>query len=132
MFQDLLASAVRPPITERYPFERQPPPIRLRGRLCWDPDHCIGCRLCVKDCPSEALEVFVVDKESKRYVVAYHVDRCTFCGQCVTSCRQGGLSLNHESWELAALDRRDFELFFGREEDIERVREGELIGHDGS
>lgn len=55
----------------------------------------------------------MLDKKTKRFRITYHVDRCTFCAQCVHSCRQGCLQLSKDEWELAALARDAFVLRFG-------------------
>ena len=89
MWKDALSSLFKPAATQRYPFVRREAPEHLRGQLHWDPSACTGCGLCAKDCPADALEVIVLDKKAKRFVMHYHVDRCTFCAQCVSSCRQG-------------------------------------------
>ena len=87
MLGDVMRSLFRSPATELYPFVRKPSPDRLRGKLVWEPEKCAGCMLCVKDCPSDAIELIVLDKVKKRFVLRYHADRCTFCAQCVVSCR---------------------------------------------
>jgi NAD-dependent dihydropyrimidine dehydrogenase PreA subunit len=53
MLTDVLKSLVTPVATKQYPVERLEAPLQLRGRLNWDPTECIGCGLCVKDCPAE-------------------------------------------------------------------------------
>lgn len=108
MLKDITQSLVRRPVTERYPFVRREAPERLRGRLIWEPASCTGCGLCALDCPARAIEVIVIDKKAKVFDFTYHVDRCTFCGQCVQSCRQGSLALDDQEWELAALSRDAF------------------------
>lgn len=121
LFSDLARSAFRPPVTERYPFEKRPAPLTYRGQLHWNPEGCTGCTLCVKDCPAEAIDFFTLDKASKRFVFRYHTDRCTFCGQCAYSCRFNCIILDDEAWELAGGDRDAFEVTYGRPEDIARL-----------
>lgn len=108
MWRDVSVSLFRRPATERYPFERRKAPQRLRGLLRWRLDKCTGCGLCAQDCPAGALEVTMLDKQAKRFTIAYHVDRCTFCAQCVHSCRHGCLSMSDDQWELAALNKEPF------------------------
>jgi formate hydrogenlyase subunit 6/NADH:ubiquinone oxidoreductase subunit I len=124
MLQDVLISLVHRPVTERYPFERQPVPSRLRGKVLWDAAKCIGCGLCVKNCPAEALELHVLDKKAKRFVMRYHVDRCLFCAQCTYTCPRDALSLSNEQWELAALSKEPFDVYYGEEADVQAVLAG--------
>jgi formate hydrogenlyase subunit 6/NADH:ubiquinone oxidoreductase subunit I len=123
MLGDVMQSLVRKPITERYPFERKEAPANLRGRVEYDSTKCTGCMLCVKDCPSKALELIVVDKANKRFVMRYHLDRCTYCAQCVETCRFGSLSMSNVNWELAALTREPFAILMGKKEDVDVVLE---------
>jgi len=118
MINDLVRSLFSKPATEKYPFEKRPAPERLRGKLYWDPAKCTGCQLCVKDCPSEAIELIVLDKVNKRFVMRYHIDRCTYCGQCVENCRMECLGMSAEQWELASTKKEPFEVFYGKDEDI--------------
>ena len=124
MWRDALDGLVKSPATQRYPFVRAVAPDRLRGQLHWNPESCTGCGLCAKDCPAEAIEVIVLDKKARRFVFRYHVDRCTFCAQCVASCRQGCLEMASDAWELAAADKDDFLVHYGAEEDVEAVLAG--------
>ncbi|HEY9076785.1 MAG TPA: 4Fe-4S binding protein [Anaerolineaceae bacterium] len=119
MLSDILRSLFHRPATEHYPFERNAAPKRLRGKLIWDPAKCTGCQLCVKDCPSDAIELITIDRVKKRFVVRYNIDRCTYCAQCVQNCRFKCLEMSNEQWELAALKRQPFEVYYGKEEDIQ-------------
>ena len=66
------ASSLNPPV----PVQK-----RFRGRLNYDRDKCIGCRLCIKVCPAKAADYL---EESKKIVI--HNDRCCFCAQCTEIC----------------------------------------------
>jgi formate hydrogenlyase subunit 6/NADH:ubiquinone oxidoreductase subunit I len=123
MLGEIVHSLTIRPATESYPFVRYPEPERLRGKLVWDPQKCTGCQLCVKDCPSDALELMVIDKATKRFVLRYHIDRCTFCAQCVVNCRFDCIGLSNEEWELASLTKQPFEVYYGREEDVQILME---------
>jgi formate hydrogenlyase subunit 6/NADH:ubiquinone oxidoreductase subunit I len=119
MLNDVLTSLFKRPVTEKYPFEKLPTPDRLRGKLTWNPEKCTGCALCNKDCPSDAIELITIDKKAKRFVMKYHVDRCTYCAQCVQNCRFECLNMSPEQWELAALTKEPFTVYYGKEEDVQ-------------
>lgn len=124
MLTDLVESAFRRPVTERYPVERRPTVARFRGMLHWNPEACTGCALCVKDCPAEAIELITLDKANKRFILRYHLDRCVFCSQCAYNCRFECIALTNDEWELAAVERDGFTVTYGRPEDIERFERG--------
>lgn len=63
MLGDVWQSIWQRPITQKYPFERLEAPVRLRGKLHWNPEKCTGCALCNKDCPANAIEIITVDKK---------------------------------------------------------------------
>ncbi len=128
MLGDISRSLFKRPVTELYPFERRPTPERLRGQLVFDAAKCTGCKICVRDCPAAAIEVAVVDKATKRFVMKFRADRCTFCAQCVVSCNFDSLSMSHEQWELAALSQAPFAMSFGRDEDLRTLAERETTG----
>jgi formate hydrogenlyase subunit 6/NADH:ubiquinone oxidoreductase subunit I len=121
MLGDIVRSFFKKPITETYPLNKLAAPSRLRGELIYHPDKCTGCQLCVKDCPSKAIELITIDKATKHFVMRYHVDRCTFCAQCVQNCRFNCLEMSNEQWELAALNKEAFTVNYGREEDLAKL-----------
>ncbi len=119
MLSDIVGSLLKRPVTEMYPFERREAPQHLRGKLVWKPEGCTGCGLCTKDCPSNAIELITIDKKAKRFVLRYHVDRCTFCAQCAQNCRFNCIEMQNDQWELAALNRQPFEVYYGNEADLQ-------------
>jgi formate hydrogenlyase subunit 6/NADH:ubiquinone oxidoreductase subunit I len=121
MLGEIVHSLFTKPVTEQYPFVRLPAPANLRGKLVWDPTKCTGCQLCIKDCPSEALELIVLDKVNKRFVLRYHIDRCTYCAQCLENCRMNCLGMSSEEWELAGTSKEAFMVYYGKDEDIQTL-----------
>ena len=128
MLSDVSRSLVRHSATEKYPFVRQVDPIRLRSFLKWTQETCTGCGLCAIDCPANAIQVTVIDRKAKRFVFAYHVDQCIFCGQCVQTCRQDSLEMVNNQWELAALTKDSFAHYYGDPADVKTVLAGEPAG----
>ena len=95
------------PATTTYPFTKIDISDNYRGKLKFVPENCIGCNLCVKDCPSNAIAIENTGtKEEKKFIAVLNLDRCIFCGQCVDSCRKNALSMSNYI-ELADLDRKN-------------------------
>lgn len=71
------------------------PPIEtppgFRGKIQYDKDKCTGCKLCIKVCPSGAIEFKEKEKKIKIYLA-----RCTFCSQCNDVCPFDCLSMSNE------------------------------------
>lgn len=130
MLRDVLRSLIVKPVTERYPAERRAVPLALRGRVRWDPAHCTGCALCVKDCPANAISLITIDKADKRFVMEYHADRCIYCGQCAQSCRFNCIELINSDWELAASERENYMAFYGDPNDVEIALARQTQGSD--
>jgi formate hydrogenlyase subunit 6/NADH:ubiquinone oxidoreductase subunit I len=124
MWKDVTKSLFERPATERYPFEKTAAPQRLRGMLDWDYATCTGCTLCQRDCPAEAIEIEVIDRKAKQFNFTYYADRCTFCAQCVHSCRAGSLEMLSDEWELAGFNLDSF-CFDWRSPEPEPVAETE-------
>jgi formate hydrogenlyase subunit 6/NADH:ubiquinone oxidoreductase subunit I len=78
------------PETVQYPYCPVSLPEGFRGVIEFDAECCIGCGLCVRDCPANALEL---TRESREvYQLRYFPTRCAFCGQCQSTCPRGAIS----------------------------------------
>ena len=85
----------------------------------------------MKDCPADAIEILVVDKVNKRFVMKYHMDRCTFCDQCVINCRFDCIGLSKDDWELASLEHEPLTIYYGRDEDVKFILEKAALPNTG-
>lgn len=103
MTKEVLSNVLRKPATIRYPFEKIVKPKDFRGKLKFYAEKCIGCKLCMKDCPSNAITI--VEVGPKKYEAIVDLDKCIFCGQCVDSCAKKALESTTE-YELASLDKK--------------------------
>jgi len=117
MLGDILESFFKKPITQKYPKEKSNSPNTVRGKIVWDPEKCTGCELCILDCPTSALELLILDKQKKKFVMRYNLGLCIFCGQCELSCKKGCIKTSKDVWELASVDKKTFEIYYGQAED---------------
>jgi len=109
MVFEALRSATQKPATQLYPAEPLRLPPAFRGKIRFHAMRCVGCKLCQKDCPSDALVITKVG--DKRFQAVFRLDRCIYCAQCVDSCNKDALESTAE-FELATLDRATLRVTF--------------------
>jgi formate hydrogenlyase subunit 6/NADH:ubiquinone oxidoreductase subunit I len=109
MAGEVLRHLTRKPATVDYPSVKTEMPAGYRGKILFIAARCVGCNLCVKDCPAKAIAINKVG--DKRFEAVFDLDRCIFCSQCVDSCNKHALETSPE-YELASLDRASLRLVF--------------------
>jgi hydrogenase-4 component H len=85
----LCRTLITRPITVRYPFAPLNLSPYVRERIAINPDLCLGCGACVRDCPAQGLVLERLEQDGFRLVL--YLDRCASCGQCEASCRAGAI-----------------------------------------
>ena len=86
MLPELMRNFFKKPNTVKYPFEKLTPPADFRGKMVWETEKCTGCMACVRDCPTNAIEINRVAPDIRKFNTVYKMHICIFCGQCVDSC----------------------------------------------
>jgi len=109
MIWEVLVNFFKKPATKNYPVERPAMPKEFRGKLKFYPDKCIGCMLCVKDCPSNAIKIIKLGE--KQFEADIDLGKCIYCGQCVDSCVKKALEITQE-FELAQIDPEKLKIVF--------------------
>ena len=109
MIRQVLQSLFKKPATTLYPFVKTEMPDRYRGRLKYYPEKCIGCLLCMRDCPTGAITIRKVS--DKKFEAEIDLTRCIYCAQCVDSCPKKALEATKE-FELAGLDAKKLKVVF--------------------
>jgi formate hydrogenlyase subunit 6/NADH:ubiquinone oxidoreductase subunit I len=102
MLKDMASCIFKKPFTREYPAVKVEAAVGFRGRHILDPEKCISCGLCEKDCPAKAIEL--VEVAGKRMPMFY-LDRCVFCYQCVEACPREAIKLS-PNFELATTDKQ--------------------------
>ncbi|EJG06920.1 MAG: 4Fe-4S binding protein [Methanofollis liminatans] len=74
-------------------------PPAFRGKILYDREACIGCKICINICPAHAIEFLPGTKKVRIYVT-----QCCFCSQCNDACPKDALHMSTE-FLLADEDR---------------------------
>ncbi|NLW47016.1 MAG: 4Fe-4S binding protein [Firmicutes bacterium] len=104
---EVFRNIIKPPATIKYPAEKTETPAGFRGRIIFEADKCIGCKMCLRDCPAGAIHIEPTGV-AKQFKCVFLLDRCLFCAQCVDSCPRKALT-GTPQYELACFERDQFE-----------------------
>jgi len=93
LLKEVLKSIISKPATIQYPKEETPIEPDARGRHYADLQKCIGCSLCMIDCPANAIkmekipEVYEQPKRNpKKIYPVIDYFKCIYCYRCVSIC----------------------------------------------
>ena len=93
MIKEVLSALFRKPNTKRSFTKAQefvPVYESYRGKIKFDTNLCIGCLLCIRTCPTGAINAI----ENKK--VQIQLDRCIFCGQCRENCPKKAITFSSD------------------------------------
>ena len=68
-----------------------PVPPAFRGKVAFYRDKCNGCQLCLRICPTRAIEFLSEEKKVKVFISGWG-----FCSQCVEICPVDALAMTDE------------------------------------
>src|SRR3990170_8873334 len=97
-FQKSLQTGI---VTSKYPKEKEPAPLRFRGRIEIDSEKCKQCNACVEVCPTDAYTW--IEEKGSRYLQLSHA-KCVFCGMCEEVCPYKAITITND-FELAAMNK---------------------------
>jgi len=123
---EVLSNLFMKQATCNYPFEKAVVDARFRGRIAFESDKCIGCKMCVRVCPAKAIEIILSAEQpaaapvaegatpvpaKKKFDCIMSLDRCIYCSQCVEICPKKAL-ISTQDFELAHTDRKTLILHY--------------------
>jgi formate hydrogenlyase subunit 6/NADH:ubiquinone oxidoreductase subunit I len=98
MLKSTLKNLFSRPVTVLYPYEKADIPDTNRGRVVWEMQKCIWCRLCEKNCPTLAI---TTDKARKTQTILRA--RCIACRTCVDVCPTNTITMEPKYSEAVYL-----------------------------
>ncbi len=109
MVEGVLGSLFKKPATMRYPFEKFLMPKDFRGQPKFNSDACTGCRLCIRDCPSQAITITKIG--DKKFEASIDLGKCVYCAQCAETCPRKVITISTD-FELASTERGKLKVVF--------------------
>ena len=115
---EVFRNLFRKPATHGYPFNKAEVDKNYRARIKFNAADCVGCQMCVRNCPANAITINLLNPQDKpvageggkmiapkrHFECKIDLTRCIFCAQCVDSCFKKALHSSQE-FELASVDK---------------------------
>jgi NADH-quinone oxidoreductase subunit I len=104
----LLSNLAETPATRAYPYAKAVIAAGFRGTPRMKPGLCVGCKACVRDCTSDAIEILLKPsspsdpapeegkKPAKKFQMILYLDRCIHCARCAEVCPKDAIFLDEE------------------------------------
>ena len=95
------------PVTLEYPEKRRFQSNTFRGKpeVKLDSGGCVGCGICKKVCPSNAIS-FKKDENGRVISYSFDLNKCIFCGNCMYYCPHSAIQMT-QTFELGTADKAD-------------------------
>jgi len=97
----LVKNLYKKPMTLVFPQEALPPIEYYRGRQLLDTEKCVGCGMCSRVCPNDA--IVMVEFEGKK-CPQINLGKCCFCALCAENCPTKALKMTGEVF-IAGYDK---------------------------
>ncbi|MCL1971673.1 MAG: 4Fe-4S dicluster domain-containing protein [Endomicrobia bacterium] len=127
MLFEALASLFKKPATSEYPYKKRPIHGSIAGMISFEQPKCIGCGICVRNCPASAIKIKKTE-EDKVFSCELSLANCIFCSQCVLTCPKKALKTT-DNFELAQIDKSKLtiklEEFAHKTESVEPIKQQE-------
>ncbi len=105
-----VGNVIKKPVTKMYPDVPMPISKRSRGMLSLDLDDCIGCELCYKICPADAIRMQKLDvhfaHNARDEAPTIDFNKCIFCGLCSEICPPQVLHHTHK-YDISTKNRAE-------------------------
>ena len=131
MLRFVIDHLFKKPATSQYPFVKEETHDKFRGKIKFTPEKCVGCKLCVKDCPADAIKIVKI--ADKKFEAIFDLDKCIYCAQCVDSCMKKALEATKD-YELAQITKVKLKVKYAPTEDApkEEIKENQSESSDKS
>lgn len=120
MFLEAMRSLGKKPATVQYPFAPLKLANKYRGQLIFHPEKCVGCKLCMRDCPNNTIQINKI--ADKKFEATIDLGQCIYCGQCADSCNKKAIEMS-DNVELAQLDNTKLHIVFNVKEEDAKPQE---------